>query len=354
LKAKKILITGGAGFVGSQLATHLSTKQHNPIVVFDKLDEGSLDVKLKNVTYVQGNLTNHNDVVKLFEEYGPFDTIYHLASEMPNKLASDELMWKTNVVGTSYLAQEAVKTKTQSFIFTSSNVTYGIPTTLPVTEETPTKPLEAYGKSKVGAERALAKYKDAMNIQIFRCPVITGRGRLGLQAILYGFISEGKNVYVLGGGNNRYQFVDVDDIVTALVAASLIKGFDVYTIGADYVLSLRELYEKVISYAGSSSKIVSLPAGLAFFTLWILDKINYSPLGIYQITMMGRSIYADTTKVKKKLHWKPKKTNVDTFIENYTWYVGQSGNFSEIGGNHNSPNKSVPKMGILKLIKFFS
>lgn len=351
---KTILVTGGAGFVGSHLLSRFKKKTTCPVVVFDKLDKLPKESQAKHITYVKGNLTKKEEILHLFRTYGPFKTIYHLGSEMPNKLANDDLMWSTNVSGTFSVASEAARTGTTSFIFTSSNVTYGIPATLPVTEETQLQPIEGYGKSKVGAEQILKKFSKQMNIQIFRCPVITGVGRLGLQSILYEFISENKSVYVLGKGDNRYQFVDVEDVVDAMLAASTIKGFDIYTIGADDVLTLRELYQQVIHHAGSTSKIYNLPKTPAFFILWLMDKINYSPLGIYQITMMSRSIYADTTKIKKRLAWNPKKTNIDTFIENYDWYIQHKGNYQQIGGNTDSPNKSIPKMGILKLIKLFS
>lgn len=65
--------------------------------------------------------------------------------------------------------------------FTSSNVTWGIPVSLPVIEETPTLPLEIYGKSKIQAEKEIEKFINRINIQIFRCPVITGIGRLGFK-----------------------------------------------------------------------------------------------------------------------------------------------------------------------------
>ena len=348
----KVLVTGGAGFVGTHLVSSL-LRGGTRVVVFDKLNSYPEPSVGKKITYVKGNIINTKDVEKLFKDYGPFETVYHLASEMPNKLANDTLMYQANVDGTVNVAKAAAKYNTKSFIYTSSNVTYGIPHTLPVDEKTPLHPLEAYGKSKMLAEKELEKIKN-MNIQIFRCPVITGVGRVGLQAILYEFISENKKVYVLGGGKNKYQFVDVEDVVRALEIASKAKGFDIYTIGADEVLSLRELYERVIEYAGSKSKVVSLPAGPAFLILSILDKINFSPLGVYQVTMMGRSIYSDTKKLKTKLKWKPLKTNADTFIENYKWYIKNKGSFATIGGSEHSPNRSVPKMGILKLVKKFS
>ncbi len=353
MRRKKLLITGGVGFVGSHLTRYLIQKEGYEIVVLDKLDPDISENLVEGVTYIKGDITSIQDIKRAFEK-GPFLAVYHLASAMPNKAVSNDVLWETNVSGTSNLISESVNNRVNSFIFTSSNVTYGNPFTLPVTEEMPLKPLEIYGKSKQQAEKELEKFKKNINIQIFRCPVITGTGRLGLQAILFEFISENRNVYLLGDGSNKYQFIDVMDIAIALEKASHIRGFDIYTVGADEVMSLRNIYKHVIDFAGSRSKIVPLPITPALFILSILDKMNLSPLGVYQYTMLGRSLYADTKKVKKKLNWKPKKTNLDTFIENYKWYIDNKEKFTKVESGIFSSNRSLPKMGVFKLLKILS
>lgn len=351
---KKVLVTGGAGFVGSHLVKYLLEIGDYDIVVFDRLSHHSLQNYEKNVVYFRGNILSEKDVTEVFKKYGPFVTVFHLASAMLNKEVSGSLLWETNISGTKNLISEAVKNNVKSFIFTSSNVAYGIPKTLPAKEEMPLNALEIYGKSKAKAEKVLAEFKKNINIQIIRCPVIAGVGRLGLQAILFEFIDENKNVYVLGDGSNKYQFADVKDVVIALEKASHIEGFDIYNIGADEILTLRDLYQGLINFTKSKSKIVSLPKTPALIILSILDKLNISPLGIYQYTMIGRSLYLDTEKIRKKLNWKPKKTNQDTFIDNYIWYKKNKGKFTEIGSGNFSANRSLPKMGILKLVKMFS
>ena len=185
MKLKKILVTGGAGFVGSHLVEYLLEIGDYDIVVFDRLENHSPKNYGENVTYFKGNITSKRDVKSVFEKFGPFVTVYHLASAMPNKEGSDKLLWETNISGTLNMVSEAVRNKTQSFIFTSSNVAYGIPKTLPAKEQSPLSALEIYGKSKAQAEKVLAGFKKDINIQIIRCPVITGVGRFGLQAILF-------------------------------------------------------------------------------------------------------------------------------------------------------------------------
>lgn len=354
MKTKRVLITGGNGFLGEHLVQYLLDKGDVTIVIFDKLKQQETHQNEKSVVSVKGDIRSKDDVVNVFKDFGPFDTVYHLASAMPDRSHKDEDTWQINVVGTINMISMAVQYNVSSFIFTSSNVTYGVPEVLPVTEDTPLRPIEIYGKSKVQAERELEKYKGRIHIQIFRCPVITGVGRLGLQAILFEFISENRNVYVLGNGSNIYQFVDANDMAQALEKASYRKGFDMYTIGGDGAVSLRTLYENVITYAKSTSKVVSLPKAPALFALSVLNALRISPLGVYQYSMIGQSMYADTTKIKKKLGWKPKKTIVESFVENYIWYIQHKGNFSKLGSGNFSSNKSLPKMGIFTLLKKLS
>jgi len=354
MKTKRVLITGGNGFLGEHLVSYLLDKVDVGIVIFDKLKQQENYQNSKRVISVNGDICSKDDIVKVFKDFGPFDTVYHLASAMPDKSHNADETWNISVQGTMNMVSAAVKYKSKSFIFTSSNVTYGVPESLPVTEDTPLRPIEIYGKSKAQAERELEKYKGKIYIQIFRCPVITGVGRLGLQAILFEFISEHKNVYVLGDGSNTYQFVDADDVAQALEQASHKKRFDIYTIGGDGATSLRQLYQNVITYAKSTSKIVSLPQGPALLVLSLLNTLNISPLGVYQYSMIGQSMYADTTKIKKNLGWNPKKTITQSFIENYLWYLRHKKDFRKLGSGRLSSNKSLPKMGIFTLLKYIS
>lgn len=351
--SKNILITGGVGFLGERLTNYLLKKNYK-IIVFDKLQHHQPTIASEKVIYIKGDILSKKDLTSLFKKHRNITTLYHLAAALPNKTNPPDLIWKTNVLGTVNLVKKAVEYHVKSFVFVSSNTIYGKPSSNPVTEETPLNPLEIYGKSKAEAEKQLGKYKRYLDIQIFRCPVISGIGRLGLQAILYDFISEDKNIYLLGNGNNKYQFVDAQDVCMALEKASKIKGFDIYNIGADNILTLKGLYQAVISYAESKSKIISLPKTPLIILLSIIDRLGISPLGVYQYSMLGETLWADTTKIKKKLNWYPQKTNPQMFIENYNWFIENRDNLEKFKKDESSANKSLPKMGILRLVKYFS
>ncbi|MCX6787579.1 MAG: NAD(P)-dependent oxidoreductase [Candidatus Kaiserbacteria bacterium] len=349
----KVLVTGGAGFIGSHLVRHLIHTTDLDVVIFDRLEKPIQGHESRTI-YYKGELSSENDVRAVFQKFGPFVTVYHIGAAMPDRSVSDDVLWASNVDGTRNVAMRALENGTRSFVFTSSNVTYGVPLELPVSEETPVRPIEIYGRSKVEAEKILEEFKGKMSVQILRCPVVAGVGRLGLQAILFEFISENKNVYVLGNGSNKYQFAEVTDVCNALEAASHAEGFYIYNIGADEVLSLKEMYQGVIAFAKSTSKIISIPSVPALFILFILDKLHLSPLGPYQYTMIGQSLHMDTTKIKSKLNWKSQRTNLDIFIENYTWYKDNKGTFVQVGSGNASSNRSLPNMGIFKILKWLS
>lgn len=347
---KKILVTGGSGFIGTHLIRFLLSKGF-AVVNFDTIPP---EDSQENVTFVKGDIVSKGGLGNVFARYRPFQTVFHLAAALPNKKLTDELLLRTNQEGTRNVIKLAAKYKAKSFVFTSSNTVYGIPPHNPVNENFAAKPLEIYGKSKLLAEEEIRKFSKDISIQIFRCPVVSGIGRLGLQAILFEFISENKNIYVLGKGDNKYQFIDVEDLCNALLKASEMKGFEIYNIGADEIKTLRQIYQAVIRHARSKSNIVSIPKSGAISILSLFDKLHLSPLGVYQYTMISRSLYQDTTKIQKKLTWRPTKTNTDLFIQNYDWYIRNKQSFKRVGESILSDNRSLPKMGVLKVLKILS
>lgn len=347
---KNVLVTGGSGFIGTHLIRFLLSKGFI-VVNFDMIPPENSQ---ENVRYVKGDIVSKKSLGNAFSRYGPFKTVFHLAAALPNKKLTDELLLKTNREGTRNVITLAAKNKVKSFVFTSSNTIYGIPPHNPVSENFAAKPLEIYGKSKLLAEEEAKKFSKDIAIQIFRCPVVSGIGRLGLQAILFEFISENKNIYVLGKGDNKYQFIDVEDLCNALLKASEMKGFEIYNIGADEIKTLKQIYQAVIKHARSKSNIVSIPKSGAISILSLFDKLHLSPLGVYQYTMISRSLYQDTTKIQKKLAWRPTKTNTDLFVENYNWYINNKQFFKKVGESKLSDNRSLPKLGIIKVLKFLS
>src|SRR5207248_4939540 len=109
-----------------------------------------------------------------------------------------------------------------------------------VTEEEPPAPVEIYGRSKWEAEKILQEHAGGFDAAIIRTPTIIDSGRLGLLAILFEFIDEGRRVWVVGDGSQRYQFVYAQDLADACIRALSSTGREVFNVGSDDVKTTRE------------------------------------------------------------------------------------------------------------------
>jgi nucleoside-diphosphate-sugar epimerase len=211
----KALITGGAGFFGTVLKHYLSEKGAES-VIYDLVPDRD---KVKNTVAVQGDLCHESQLEECFKKYSPFDVVYHVAAQLAHSVKDRNFLWRSNVEGTRRVVEMAVKYKVRHLVFTSSNCLWGIPLGRKIVETDPPHPVEIYGQSKWEGEKILLNYKDFITVTIIRCPTITDAGRLGLLAILFEFIEENRRVYMVGGGDNVYQFIYARDLADACVKA---------------------------------------------------------------------------------------------------------------------------------------
>jgi UDP-glucose 4-epimerase len=212
--------------------------------------------------------------------------------------------------------------------------------------------VELYGRSKLAGEQVLAEYASDLDIVTIRCPTIIDSGRLGLLAILFEFIDDGKKVWVVGDGGNRYQFIYAQDLATACLQAIDYAGSNLFHIGSENVVSLRRVYEAVIQAAGSKSRVASLPKGPTIAAMQLAHKLNLSPLGPYHYRMIAESFVFDTTHIRSELGWAPTVTNEEMMIRAYQYY---SSNRREIHSRTDVSAHSKPtSMGIIRALKWFS
>lgn len=344
---KNVLVTGGAGFFGEILKKRL-------------LDEGiycvSVDLQADsfehpNLMSIQMDIRDKKTLDKIFGEY-QFDTVCHCAAILAHAIKDENLLWECNVEGTRNIAELSAKHGVKRVIFTSSNCLWGDSFDRPVKESDEPKPVEIYGMSKLEGERILVEYENVYKVIIFRCPTIIDSGRLGLLSILFEFIDEGRKVWVLGGGKNRYQFIYAQDLADAFLKAMKYQKSDVFNVGSDDVKSFKEIYEYVIGKAGTGSRVVSFPKGFAVSLMKFAYMLKISPLGPYQYKMLGENFIFDTSKIKKKLNWKPTMRNEDMLYKAYQYYHE---NLDDIKSRHDvSAHKQPVNMGIIKLLKWIS
>jgi UDP-glucose 4-epimerase len=343
----EVLVTGGSGFFGGILKRELLARGYsvtNLDIVPDPDRHAALNI-------VQGDL---RDVALLDSLFGSrrFDAVFHCAAMLAHGSMDEKLLWTSNVDGTRQLAEASRKYRVGKFVFTSSNCLWGKNLGHPVREDEAPAPVEIYGRSKLAGEQALAEFTNDFDVTILRCPTIIGGGRLGLLAILFEFIQEGKTVWVVGSGSNRYQFIYANDLAAACIMAAQSSGSNTFHVGSDNVQSLREIYEAVIEHAGSRSRVRSLPKTPALAAMQVAHLLKVSPMGPYHYKMIAEDFVFDTSKIKERLGWRPTLTNAEMLIEAYDYYAQRR---AEIESRQDvSAHRRAAPMGVIRLVKWLS
>jgi nucleoside-diphosphate-sugar epimerase len=221
-----------------------------------------------------------------------------------------------------------------------------------VREDDPPRPAEIYGRSKREAEKILAEFSSSFRTIVIRTPTIMDSGRLGLLAILYEFIFEGRRVWVVGDGGNRYQFVYAGDLADACCRGFQSDISGTFNVGSDNVKTLREVYQFVIDRAKTGARVASLPKPLVLPAMKILYRLGLSPLGPYQYKMIAEDFEFDTSKIRSALGWRPTLTNEEMLWKAYEYYAAHR---DEILRRRDvSAHKQAAKMGAIALLKRIS
>lgn len=343
---KRALVTGAAGYFGGVLARFLAEREI-PVVSLDRLDDPERDPR---ITYARADLRRPDEVRAVFERHGPFDVVFHCAALMGHERPDPRELWESNATGTRVLAEGCIAQGVRKVVYTSSICVFGRAFPHPVSEDEPPCPVEPYGRSKLEGERILASLAARLDSDFLRTPTIVSAGRLGLLAILFEFVREGRRVYLVGDGSNRYQFVYALDLAEACLLSARAPGSHVYNVGSDDVKPLREVYAAVIDEAGSSSRLVRLPAWPAAASLAVLHRLGLSPLGPYHSRLISGTFIFDTTRIKTDLGWRPSRTNEQMLREAYRFYRDRDAARSEALSAH----RQGAKLGILRVVKWLS
>ncbi len=342
------LITGGAGFFGSLLKEHLVSQGHRCVSI--DLEPDTFAHPL--FTAVQGDIRNEQLLDQLFTQYS-FDAVFHCAALLAHVKKALKDLWSSNVDGTRLVAQCAQKHHVNKIVFLSSNCLFGQSFDYLVPETEEPNPVEIYGKSKYEGEKILLSFAPkGVNSVIFRCPTIIDEGRLGLLGILFQFIDENRKLWMVGNGENKYQFIYAKDLIAACMSALDYPATDIFNIGSDHVKSFNEVYEYVIEKAHSKSKLVHLPKTFMVWGMKVAYSLGLSPLGPYQYKMISANFVFDTSKIKAKLGFKPTLTNEEMLLRSYLYYHQNKENI--LHRKNVSAHKTVAAMGIIRVLKFFS
>lgn len=339
------LVTGGSGFLGSHIVRRLHALGEG-VRVLDVIDSPD---RPRGTEFVKRDIRDHRGVRGAMTGV---QFVHHNVALVPLAKAGGEFR-RVNVEGTRIAARAALDAGVRLFIHTSSSAVFGIPDACPITSATPAAPVENYGRAKLAAEQEVQKAaRKGLPSLVLRPRTILGPGRLGIFQILFEWIRDGRNIYVIGNGDNPFQFIHVDDLVTAALLGAEKEMQGVFNIGAARYATLREDLGATIRHAGSGTRIVGLPVGLTVSVLKFLDVLKICPLAPWHYLTYHKPFYFDLSEPMKQLGWSPRYGNAEMMMQAYDWYIEHGSQANEAGAG--SIHRNPVKQGVLRLLKWLS
>ena len=285
----KILLTGGAGFIGSNIADTLIENGHQ-VAIVDNLVTGHVENLNPDAVFYEMDI-NNLEIDNIFSVEKPDIVIHHAAQVSVQKSIGAPIFdAKSNIMATINILDNCVKHKVKKIIYASSAALYGVPQYLPIDERHKIDPISFYGISKYVPEKYIKVYSDLYGLKytIFRYSNVYGirqsiEGEGGVISIFTGKLINGDAPMIFGDGENTRDYINVFDIANANHRALTKGDNEIFNISTNTRVSLNELY--------------SVMKGIA----------NYKGNAIYAPERKGDIMHSslDNTKAKNVLGWEP-------------------------------------------------
>jgi len=263
----KILVTGGAGFIGSHVLERLARDKGNTITVLDNLDSGIAENIPSGVAFIHEDIRS-SKIINIFQE-NTFDAVIHLAAQtmVPYSIAHPNEDADINLIGLINVLEAARLNGVKSVVFSSSAAVYGNSINLPLKENETLVPTSFYGITKMTTEHYLRVYHElyGINTTVLRFANVYGErqgigGEGGVVCIFSQKISENQSIDVFGDGEQTRDFVYVKDIAKAICSAIEHKGFGIYNVSTNTEVSVNELIGAFEKVSGKKIQVNYLPA----------------------------------------------------------------------------------------------
>jgi len=270
----RILVTGGAGFIGSHLVEKLLATRHEVSILDDFNDFYDPQIKQANIASVAGDIAIYRidlrdsvAVDTLFHRE-KFDAIAHLAARagVRPSIAAPQLYYDTNVSGTLNLLEAARRTGIKRFLFASSSSVYGVSKVVPFSESLQlTQTISPYAATKIAGEFLCSTYSHLYQMRIVALRFFTVYGaRQRPDLAIHQFtrrIHAGDPIDQFGDGTTRRDYTYIDDIIQGVMAALKYEGplFDIFNLGENDTIPLQDLIAAIEKALGRKAKINQLP-----------------------------------------------------------------------------------------------
>jgi len=318
----KILVTGGAGYIGSFMVKYL-LERGDEVTVVDSLERGHKDAIDSRAKLYEGNLLDKEFVAKVFSE-GKYDGVIHFAGfiSMGESVKNPFIYFQNNIFSSLNVMEEMVKTKTDNFIFSSTAGVYGNPVKIPIPEDHPKNPENPYGESKLIVEKLMNWYQksyglNCIALRYFNASGASLDGTLGEQhnpethiiPNIIKAILENSTFKLFGtdyktkDGTCVRDYIHVLDLVDAHSLAieklSKDKGFFTYNVGTGSGYSNKEVIEAVKKISGKNLSVEEAPRRPGD----------------------ADELIADVIRIKTELNFNPKYSDIDTIVKTaWEWH----------------------------------
>jgi UDP-glucuronate 4-epimerase len=314
----RILVTGGAGFIGSHLVEKLLAAGHSVAILDDFNDFYDPQIKRDNVASVAKDVAIHhvdlreNAAVRNLFHVEKFDTVVHLAARagVRPSIQYPQLYCDTNINGTLHLLEAARMTGVERFIFASSSSVYGISKTVPFSEDLHlTQTISPYAATKIAGEFLCSTYSHLYSLRVVALRYFTVYGpRQRPDLAIHQFtkrIESGQAIDQFGDGTTRRDYTYIDDIIQGTMAALKYDGllFDIFNLGESETIQLKDLIAAIEKALGKKAKINQLP-----------EQPGDVPLTC-----------ADISKARRLLSYDPKTKFEDGLPHFVDWFRARSG-----------------------------
>lgn len=266
-----ILVTGGAGFIGSHLIDLLVKDRQNKIIVLDNFYRGNLQnieqhIKNKRIMLIKGDIIKYNEIKKIGKKISKADIIYHLAaqSNVVGSFFNPDYAFSTNIKGTYNVLKYASEIKADRLIFSSSREVYGNPEYLPVDEKHALNPINMYGATKSSGEMMCRFFQNSRDLKITILRIANVYGPRDKDRVIPIFLENAKKNkdLQLFGGKQVLDFIWVGDVINGIDQISKNDKYigETVNIGTGIGTSIEELAKMIIRLTNSKSRIIKKPS----------------------------------------------------------------------------------------------